>query len=427
MNGRKRKYRNLTGILSVIVSMQILDTYCMDLQGKLQSFALDDFLISGRGMTAASAVAYMNIVMMPFILLSSLAPFVRILSDKLGRNKVFIGNILLLILGCLICFYSNSITLYLLGWGIINFCCSVDIQFIYLVEMVPYRHHGAVKGILLGIAGMTAVMISLLRFLFVTKLTFGWKFLFGIGGGTGVVVLLLSAAVLTNRNGINVNKIKCNGDSEKKKLNISRLKSDKKRLSLLLNMLVLGMATAGITLYNEPFVKFAGISEEQMQIVLYIQPPVMLVAHVISGLLVDIWGRNKMLIGNIVASIMATILFIYVTAANKSMLSIGITWGAMLGCYFNAEGILQLVIMEHGNKQKLGYISALTTIAYGIGDGIAMIIFSLAVKAAGLSTAKMLLSVPPLIAALLIFVFRSRKIINDMPFVCSRKDDKGYQ
>lgn len=427
MDGKKGKYRNLIGILSVIVAMQILDTYCMDLQGKLQSFALDDFLISGRRMTTASAVAYMNIMTMPFMLLSALAPFVRILSDKLGRNKVFIGNILLLILGCLICFYSNSITLYLLGWGIINFCCTVDIQFIYLVEMVPYRHHGTVKGILSGIAGMTAVMISLLRFLFVTKLTLGWKFLFGIGAVAGVAVLLLSVVVLTKRNSKNVNKITCNRDSEKKKLDISRLKSDKKRLLLLLNMLVLGMATAGITLYNEPLVKFAGISEEQMHIVLYMQPAVMLVAHVISGLLVDIWGRNRILIGNIVASIIATILFIYVTVANKSMLSIGITWGAMLGCYFNAEGILQLVIMEHGNKQKLGYISALTTIAYGIGDGIAMIIFSLVVKAAGLSTAKLLLSVPPLIVALLIFAFRSRQILNDMSFVCSRKDDKGYQ
>jgi predicted MFS family arabinose efflux permease len=428
----KRGIMCYMGLIIILILMQIFDSYCMDLQGKLQSFSLKEFLIDKRGMSQEDAVAYINLASLPFLLISALAPAARMLVDKCGKKLIFTCNIILLIFGCLFCFASQSILTYLLGCGIITFCCTLDIQFIYLVEDIPHKYRASLKGLLCGISGLSAICISGFRQIFVSRLNMSWKYIYVAGAVIGAIVLILSLIFLkkrsekleadTNSSIEETSVIKASYDNtnitsdnniKNNVKNSGKLQwffNDRYFLWMLLNMFVLGMATAGITLSNEPFVAFTGMSEVEIEKVLVIQPVVTIIMHVSSGILADIVGRNKILIGNILMSIVTVTLFVIVVLNNGSVFLIGLLWGSMVGLYFNAESLLQLMIMEGGNKERIGTVSAFITFAYGLGDGIAIFAFSLVVKAAGIGAAKLWLSIPPLVVALIIFIMKNRPI-----------------
>ena len=178
-----------------------------------------------------------------------------------------------------------------------------------------------------------------------------------------------------------------------------RICEDKKTRNLLLSISVVGLATAGITYYNEPMCAFSGMGERSVNMILLMQPVAALVINVITGILADHIDRVLVVRVGIVLSLIAGVVFTLGVGHISSAVLLGVLWGCMNGFYFSAEELINLLVMESVDGSVRGRASAMSTLSYGVGDQIGIFLISLVVGALGMRWAKMLFLVPPLAVA----------------------------
>lgn len=407
--------RYIISILVLILWMQLFDSYCFELYGKLQSLFLSEFLIVNRGMEQEAAVGYLNLVMLPFYAITSLAPAARSLIDIWGKKRVFIMNLLILIIGCLVCMLAPNLIIYLLGNAIVNFSCTMDIQYIYIVEDVPKRWRATIRGIAGGVAAGAGMSIPVFRRVLIGDLHAEWRGMYGIGIVIGIGIFLWSILFLN----IQGDKIKRNNCSEKKQLKMPEKFSIKQALVhmwkkreirwYLILLFLMGSATAGITFYNEPMVSFSGISEEDISLILFLQPVITLMVTVLSGIAADRMKRSSVIAGNTIVAGISVFVFCLGITFHFSPGIIGVLWGAMIGAYFSASNLLSLMVMESAPNAVLGKVSAVSTYVNGSGNAVGMLLAGLLVSHIHMVPTKLLLTLPVFLGVLCYLMLFQRR------------------
>lgn len=425
--------------VALIILVQFVDSYCTEMFGKTQSLSVRTFLMDPRGMSSEAAVAYMSRGMLPFYLIGALTPFIRSYTDIIGRKMMMIINVALLAVGSAVCLLANNLWIYLLGNGILILGYSLDIHMIYIVDMLPANRRATVRGICGGTAMAAAMCIPLFRSLVVGESGYGWQrlFLVGIIGGAICLALVLIYRMPESEKDTKEVRIDTKYDSKLDSKYESRHESkdepdDKlgqmqsnaeqagpddghihfirtmkniwqqtETRRLLIGISVVGIATAGITYYNEPMCAFSGMGEKSVNMVLFIQPLTALVINVLIGILADRIHRMHVVRIGIALSLVSGIAFTAGVGHTDSALLIGILWGCMYGFYFSAEELINMMVMESVDSSVRGRASALSTFAYGIGDQIGIFAISLVVGALGMKWAKMIFLVPLVFAVIL--------------------------
>lgn len=437
---RYKKKRLSVSVITVsvlIILIQLIDSYCTEIFGRTQSFAARTFLMIPEKIDSDSAIAYMSRMMLPFYLIGMLTPFVRSYADIVGRKVMLAFNVALLAIGSVICMLADSLMLYLLGNGILILGYSLDVHMIYIVDMLPVNKRATVRGICGGAAMAAAMCIPLFRSLVVGESGYGWQrlFLVGIIGGAICLALVLIYRMPESEKGTKELHVNLKYDSEDKS---SQVQSESGRAEidggqvqsnaeqagpddghihfirtmrniwqqtetkrLLIGISVVGIATAGITYYNEPMCAFSGMGEKSVNMVLFIQPLTALVINVLIGILADRIHRMYVVRIGIVLSLVSGIAFTAGVGHTDSVLLIGILWGCMYGFYFSAEELINMMVMESVDSLVRGRASALSTFAYGIGDQLGIFAISLVVGALGMKWAKMIFLVPLVFAVIL--------------------------
>lgn len=437
MKSIKKRTTVMLSISVLIILIQFIDSYCTEIFGRTQSLSVKEFLMDARGMGADEGVAYMSRMMLPFYLIGMLTPFVRSYADIVGRKVMLAFNVALLAIGSVICMLADSLMLYLLGNGILILGYSLDIHMIYIVDMLPADKRATVRGICGGAAMAAAMCIPLFRSLVVSESGYGWQrlFLVGIIGGAICLALVLIYRMPESEKGTKELHVNLKYDSEDKS---SQVQSESGRAEidggqvqsnaeqagpddghihfirtmkniwqqtetrrLLIGISVVGIATAGITYYNEPMCAFSGMGEKSVNMVLFIQPLTALVINVLIGILADRIHRMYVIRIGIVLSLASGIAFTSGVGHTDSVLLIGILWGCMYGFYFSAEELINMMVMESVDSSVRGRASALSTFAYGIGDQLGIFAISLVVGALGMKWAKMIFLVPLVFAVIL--------------------------
>lgn len=427
----------IISISVLIILIQFIDSYCTEIFGRTQSLSVKEFLMDARGMGADEGVAYMSRMMLPFYLIGMLTPFVRSYADIVGRKVMLAFNVALLAIGSVICMLADSLMLYLLGNGILILGYSLDVHMIYIVDMLPADKRATVRGICGGAAMAAAMCIPLFRSLVVGESGYGWQrlFLVGIIGGAICLALVLIYRMPESEKGTKELHVNLKYDSEDKS---SQVQSESGRAEIdggqvqsnaeqagpddghihfirtmrniwqqtetrrmLIGISVVGIATAGITYYNEPMCVFSGMGEKSVNMVLFIQPLTALVINVLIGILADRIHRMYVVRIGIVLSLVSGIAFTAGVGHTDSVLLIGILWGCMYGFYFSAEELINMMVMESVDSSVRGRASALSTFAYGIGDQLGIFAISLVVGALGMKWAKMIFLVPLVFAVIL--------------------------
>lgn len=425
----------IISISVLIILIQFIDSYCTEIFGRTQSLSVKEFLMDSRGMGADEGVAYMSRMMLPFYLIGMLTPFVRSYADIVGRKVMLAFNVALLAIGSVICMLADSLMLYLLGNGILILGYSLDVHMIYIVDMLPADKRATVRGICGGAAMAAAMCIPLFRSLVVGESGYGWQrlFLVGIIGGAICLALVLIYRMPESEKGTKEIQIDTKYDTKYESKHDSKDGSDDKFCQvqsnaeqvgpddghihfirtmrniwqqtetrrLLIGISVVGIATAGITYYNEPMCAFSGMGEKSVNMVLFIQPLTALVINVLIGILADRIHRMYVVRIGIVLSLVSGIAFTAGVGHTDSVLLIGILWGCMYGFYFSAEELINMMVMESVDSSVRGRVSALSTFAYGIGDQLGIFAISLVVGALGMKWAKMIFLVPLVFAVIL--------------------------
>lgn len=418
---RNRLAATAISAVALIILVQFVDSYCTEMFGKTQSLSVRTFLMAPRGMSSETAVAYMSRGMLPFYLIGALTPFVRSYTDIIGRKKMMLINVALLALGSVVCLVASNLWIYLLGNGILILGYSLDIHLIYIVDAVDRRHRGTVRGICGGVSMAAAMSIPLLRAWYVDGGVQNWQLLYTvgiIGGGIGLVMVMLYRfpdisgsnpeavpSVDGSANEFGVRERKCEESITDDDGHIHFIKifkeicTDHTTRNLLISISVVGLATAGITYYNEPLCAFSGMDERYVNTILLVQPIASLVINVLAGILADRIERRYVVQMGIILSLVSGVTFTLGVGRSVSPVFLGILWGCMNGFYFSAEELINLMVMESVDISVRGRASAMSTLSYGIGDQFGIFVISLAVGSLGMKWSKLIFMVPPLIIA----------------------------
>lgn len=400
----------IISISVLIILIQFIDSYCTEIFGRTQSLSVKEFLMDARGMGADEGVAYMSRMMLPFYLIGMLTPFVRSYADIVGRKVMLAFNVALLAIGSVICMLADSLMLYLLGNGILILGYSLDVHMIYIVDMLPADKRATVRGICGGAAMAAAMCIPLFRSLVVSESGYGWQRLFLVGIIGGAICLALVVIYRMPESEKDTKEVHMQSNAGQARPDdghihfirtMRNIWQQTETRRLLIGISVVGIATAGITYYNEPMCAFSGMGEKSVNMVLFIQPLTALVINVLIGILADRIHRMYVVRIGIVLSLVSGIAFTAGVGHTDSVLLIGILWGCMYGFYFSAEELINMMVMESVDSSVRGRASALSTFAYGIGDQLGIFAISLVVGALGMKWAKMIFLVPLVFAAIL--------------------------
>ena len=166
-----------------------------------------------------------------------------------------------------------------------------------------------------------------------------------------------------------------------------------------------GVATAGISFYNEPLLAFSSRNELAVDTILIIQPIVLLVMSVIYGFLADHGNRRLILASCAAVSGISLVCFCVIAETGTGVLLPGICWGLMYSSYYSLVNLLQLMIIELAPSDATGKFSAASIIIYGLGDAIGLLLTSLLTGALGMTVSKLVTALPFLLITLLLLLF----------------------
>ena len=352
-------------------------------------------------MKLQEAVSYMGYATLPFYVIPALAPLARISIDKIGIKLLFMINIIVLMIGCVICAAAPTLVIFLIGNGLIIFSTSMDIQYIYIAEEIPEQCRATVRGIAAGVAAIAAMGIPFFRNLWMEKQGYTWRSLYAFGIGMGVFTFFFSIRLAQGKN---CKKAKTIQKPEDK----PETHTDNRRIlrCFCISLFILGIATSGITFYNEPLLTFGNSSPENVRNSLFVQPVVTLLVNVASGYLADRWNRKNVILMNIGFAFFALILFVFTANNGAYGFLPGITWGIMVGGYFSAANLLILSMLEAAPAGKVGKISALSTYVNGAGNAIGILLCTVFVKNTGMGRMKLLVAIPVLVGSFIYLLLR---------------------
>ena len=115
-------------LILLLILIQFGDSFCAELYDKVQSLYLKDLLMVPKNMELEEATVLLNSAAIPFCIIAALAPVTRVLVDYIGKKKVLLLSMAILIVGCVICVFTNNWLVFLLGSALVSFGCSVDMQ-----------------------------------------------------------------------------------------------------------------------------------------------------------------------------------------------------------------------------------------------------------------------------------------------------------
>ena len=278
----------------------------------------------------------------------------------------------------------------------------------YIAEAIPEKNRGMVRGLAAAVGAAAAMVLPICRNYFIGYKGNNWRILYKIGILICVITILVIMAVsaFLHEKSYKIKKERQNSDAGLKEL----LAGNKRILCFLM---IMGIATAGITYYNEPLLTYNHCPEKFINTVLIIQPAVTFFLMLLIGAMSDKFGRRKVTSGCILGTEAA--LIIYVLSLNyfpNAILS-GICWGVMIASYFSVINLSNLTLMESNSGNNTGKLSAVGTYFYGFGDAIGMVLAVVLVRNFDMGVIKILLTLIPCTIALICFAVRHHHFSED--------------
>lgn len=397
---------SFAGIIILVALVQFADSYQTELFDKLQSLFITEYFVEGRGMTFNAGAGLLNAAVMPCYAFSALAPLARIYADRFGKRRIIILNFLVMVMGLFLCIIAHNVILFAVGNAVITFATSLDIHYLYIADTIPEQRRGFVRGIAAAFGTVATVMLPLFRTYFIGIRKDNWRTLYIIGIiiSAAVVLAICFISGLSREKEEPVSKKEV--ETREKGMSIKHIFAVNRRNFVIL--FTVGIATAGITFYNEPLLTYNGYGESMISTVLFIQPVITFLLMPSVGAMSDRFGRKRIIAGCIIAAAVSLTVYVFTMKYFQNAVVSGLSWGMMTALYFSVVNLLNLTIMESDSGKNTGKLSTAATYFYGAGDAVGMLAAVCLVKAFGMGMTKIILTVIPCAIAVLFIIRRHR-------------------
>lgn len=321
-------------LLFLIAFVNIIDEVTSNLSVSVQSSFVTEFFVNnpflGKFYSFEEGLSLHTSVSVISYVFGLITPFYKALADKWGRKPLFAISTFGMSLGLLIIYFSPNYLVFLLGFGIIGFFYSHDIQIIYILEEAPDKFRAAIYSVLKSLGIFGVVCIPVLRNLLMGNDATQWRRIFLVPAIAGIiaavmVVLFAKDTKVFVSERIAYLSIPYEEREKEKQLRKQQKKAERNKSGvfnavkyifsskdtkyLIVSNMIFDAGMAAIALYYESSMHIAGMSTEDITKSLFVLPVVYAILTLISGFIADSIGRKKTIIGASVLCVVGFILF----------------------------------------------------------------------------------------------------------------------
>ncbi len=358
-------------LLFLIAFVNILDEVTSNLSVSVQSSFITEFFVNnpflGKFYTFEEGLSMHSTVGVLSYVFGIITPFYKALADKWGRKPLFIISTFGMAVGLFIIYFSPSYLVFLVGFAIIGFFYSHDIQIIYILEEAPDKFRAIIYSVLKSLGIFGVVCIPILRDALMGNDATKWRQIFLLPAVMGVAASVLVAVLAKDTKVFMSERVaylsipyeereaqkllsKQQKKAERNKSGVFNavkyIFANKDTKHLIISHIIFDAGMPAIALYYESSMHIAGMSTAEITKSMFVLPIVYASLTFLSGFVADTIGRKKLIVGASVLSATGFILFAVGINNLWNPYLIGAFCGIYQGCYWIGRDYMNIMMTE---------------------------------------------------------------------------------
>ncbi len=368
----KGEWAGYFGMLLFLVGfVNIIDEVTSNLSVSVQSSFVTEFFVNngflGKAYTFEEGLSLHTSISVISYVFGIITPFYKALADKWGRKPLFALSTLGMSIGLFVIYFSPNYLVFLIGYGIIGFFYSHDIQIIYILEESPEKHRARIYSILKSLGIFGVVCIPVLRNFLMGNDATKWRSIFMLPAVCGVIATVLiiifardTKVFLKERTAYlsipyEVRQAEKQRLREEKKAQrnqsgvfnaVKYIFSAKDTKSLIISHIIFDAGMPAIALYYESSMHIAGMTTADITKSLFVLPVVYALLTLCSGFVADLIGRKKTITIAGVLCVSGFVLFVIGINQLWNPYLIGGLCGLYQGCYWIGRDYMNIMMTE---------------------------------------------------------------------------------
>lgn len=408
---KRRSWKPYHGYMLIVIILLILastiDEMTSNIQGNLQSSIINDFYSFPTGDALSKASADFVLITTLASVSSLISPFYKSLADRFGRKFFLWMNVLGMSVGMLLCFWSPNFVVYLIGYLVMSFFVTHDMQVVYVFEVAPPKKRASLYGFTKCLGTLTVILIPLLRKAFLTDADpTSWRKVFLIPAllGFAFAALIFFLAKETNvflddriaylsrpyeerQKEIADAKAAKDSDKQHKKGVFPAIKYIFSKPALrwvAIVQIVVGLGFAPLSNWYTSILEGFHWSTDQQTNVLMLFSTIYALSMLLAGLIGDKLGRKNVIIGCLGFAVVFFPLFAFGSQYNWNAWAVGVFMSLYRSGLYIAYDYLTLMASEMSPTETRGSIMGGQSLCSYLGVAVGLGITSLVMIIPGL-------------------------------------------
>ena len=404
----ERSKSALLYMIIVLMFVEILDTYSTLYPTVIPSKVIAEFLSDYPENVANSIFAFCIAIASIgtyFVLLN------QFLADRKGRKILLAITVFGMGISSLLLATATNIIQYTIYLFLLYIFFSSDIWTIYISEECPPEKRGQWNAFVLmgGIGG--ALLLPIFRSIFITETAANWRGMtyFAIFLGIPLSLIIFFTFKETQKFEEMKEKRASGEQMPKLKENLKVLFKSARRKELIVILIVSLIAGLNYVFFRlvEAYFASSGMSESDINIVIYFAAVSVILGYLITGIAADKWGRKPLLYIYGVLSPISIIIVAFGINFSGVMLIIIVGIGTGIA-YITLQGIrivARLITVEITPTDARGTGSGLRSLISAIGTTLGLFISSALIYFFGLAFTFIVISLPHLLILPLTYLY----------------------
>lgn len=364
LNKKPLKFALLFAALAILLAAGI-DAIATQISGQLQSSIVTEFFVEPYNLSYNEAIARFSAVNIISYLILPILPFYKALSDKVGRKPFLAFNIIAMGVGLLLCTWSPNVIVFYVGFAILAFMTSADMQIVYLYEVAPRKSRATFYGIVKGTGAFCIILVPVLRATAMGNDSTLWRNVYMI---PAILAFLIAAYILLVPRESEMfikqrieylelpyeqrhpEKGQKNKGGKKRKTGVfhamKQLFREKQLFWLTMIGVVFAICSSSFSSYTESIMTNFGMSTETVTTALMIYPFMNMAITWIAGFVSDKIGRKAIVAATGILAVLGFACFNFSAALGMSPYVVGFFYGLYLPCWWQTIDFNSMMIAE---------------------------------------------------------------------------------
>lgn len=392
--GRKPlKFALLFAALAILLAAGI-DAIATQISGQLQSSIVTEFFVEPYNLSYNEAIARFSAVNIISYLILPVLPFYKALSDKFGRKPFLAFNIVAMGIGLALCAWSPNIIVFYIGYALLVFMVSSDMQIVYLYEVAPRKSRATFYGIVKGTGAFCIILVPVLRATVMGNDSTLWRNVYLI---PAILAFLIAAYILLvpresemflkqrieylempfEQRHPEKGKNAKDKNGKKKKTGVfhamKQLFREKQLFWLNLIGVVFAICSMSFSSYTESIMTNFGMTTETVTTALMIYPFMNMAITWIAGIVSDKIGRKAIVVVTGILAVVGFACFNVSAFLGQSAYLVGFFYGLYLPCWWQAIDYNSMMIAESTPTYNRASVLAAGSLLKLIGQALGLL------------------------------------------------------